>query len=591
MKEMTVKEMEKLHGRHSKPLHNISLKYKIAMMTALVALIPMITLACLMVFFYNRAIMERGNRQIQEGIKIMSDRISAVIDNGTVCSNNFTISLSSYYNDRTMKEVTRESRILAEMGQDLLIYRGISSIVFLDDEGLFIASDPKLVEVEDDIRNSEYVSLLQGTNGKTILMDAENNPMSREDKEVITLGKKVINTVTGASLGYVLINMDKENLIESAESEISYYFLFDNKGYCISKDEKRDVLESGELQGKIYNGAVLRYDNETYLIGKKEIETYHWTLVGITNINKFNVSGEELRFIMLITSGVAAALLLVSIFLSVTLITRPLIVLHDGAEKISEGDMSVRFHFKTRDEIGQLGRIFNYMTERNRELLIQVDEEAKKKREYELSLIQEQVKPHFLYNTLDIIIMLIEMSRSREAARVTQKLANYYKNSLSGSEEIISIEREVQITRDYLDLQVMRYGDKFKYSFDIDEEILGCDIPKMTLQPLVENAIYHGLKYKEDWGSIEISGKVGENKDAVIVVKDDGIGIDPSRLISMQDILKRGEILEDDEKKHFGVYSVDHRIRLYFGDEYGINIESIHGEGTTITIRVPMEKK
>ena len=91
--------------------------------------------------------------------------------------------------------------------------------------------------------------------------------------------------------------------------------------------------------------------------------------------------------------------------------------------------------------------------------------------------------------------------------------------------------------------------------------------------------------------SIEISGKVGENKDAVIVVKDDGIGIDPARLISMQDILKRGEILEDDEKKHFGVYSVDHRIRLYFGDEYGINIESIHGEGTTITIRVPMEKK
>ena len=589
MSEMTVKEMEKLHGRRGKFFLNISLKYKMAMMTALVALIPMITLSCLMVLFYNRAIMERGNRQIQESIKIMSDRISAVIDNGTVCSNNFTISLSSFYNDRAMKQVTRESRILAEMGQDLLIYRGISSIVFLDDEGLFITSDPKLTGIEENIRNSEYISILKGTNGKTILMDAENNPMSREDKEVVTLGKRVINTVTGAGLGYVLINMDKENLIESAESEISYYFLFDNKGYCISKEEKKDVLENGELQDKIYNGAVLRYDDETYLIGTKEIETYHWNLVGITNIDKFNVSRDELRFIMLVTSGVAAALLLVSILLSVTLITRPLVVLHDGAEKISEGDMSVRFHFKTRDEIGQLGRIFNYMTERNRELLIQVDEEAKKKREYELALIQEQVKPHFLYNTLDIIIMLIEMNRSREAARVTQKLANYYKNSLSGSEEIIKVEREVQITRDYLDLQVMRYGDKFKYSFDIDEEILRCDIPKMTLQPLVENAIYHGLKYKEDWGSIEITGKVSDN-NAIIVVKDDGIGIDPARLISMQDILKRGEMLEDDEKKHFGVYSVDHRIRLYFGDEYGITIESVHEEGTTIIIKVPMEK-
>ena len=133
------------------------------------------------------------------------------------------------------------------------------------------------------------------------------------------------------------------------------------------------------------------------------------------------------------------------------------------------------------------------------------------------------------------------MNRSKEAARVTQKLANYYKNSLSGSEEIVSIEREIQITRDYLDLQTMRYGDKFKYSFDIPASLYATSIPKMTLQPLIENAIYHGLKYKEDWVSIEISG---ERKDGLILlfVRDDGVGIDSDKLLSMQEKLKKNQI-------------------------------------------------
>ena len=240
-----------------------------------------------------------------------------------------------------------------------------------------------------------------------------------------------------------------------------------------------------------------------------------------------------------------------------------------------------------KDEIGTLGRIFNYMTQRNLELLKQVDDEAKKKREYELALIQEQVKPHFLYNTLDIIIMLIEMNRSKEAARVTQKLASFYKNSLSGSEDIVTLERELQITRDYLDLQTMRYGDKFKYKFEVPLDLYYISIPKMTLQPLVENAIYHGLKYKEDWGTITISGELLNNK-AVLKVSDDGIGIDADKLKLMQGFLSSNEIPEDEDRKHFGVYSVDHRLRLYFGEEYGLNVESEFEKGTTFIICIPV---
>ncbi len=590
---MTLKDMEKSHSDRRQTgrdkARNLSIKYKIAAMTVVVALIPIVVLTVLMLFFYNRAIMERGNKQIEENIRIMSDRISSVLKNGELCSNNLTIEFSSFYNDKSMKQVTRESRIISQLSQSLLIYNGVSSIVFIDNDGNFYATDPGLFDLEENIKISEYIDLLDSKGGKTIMMPPGDNIMTREEKEVVTMGKHVINIVTGSPLGFLFINMDKDYLIESSQSEISYYFLYDPEGYCISESEGNDAIYNDvSLIESLYSEdrEIVRYNKETYLIARDEIDEFHWQIVGITNLNKFNVTGKDLWFILILTGSVAALLLIVSVVFSTNMVTKPLKKLHDGAERIAEGDMSYRFRFRTRDEIGRLGRIFNYMTQRNLELISQVDEEAKKKREYELALIQEQVKPHFLYNTLDIIIMLIEMNRSKEAARVTQKLASYYKNSLSGSEEIVPVEREIQITRDYLDLQTMRYGDKFKYKFEVEPDIMNVQIPKMTLQPLVENAIYHGLKYKKEWGTITIKGYVGDD-NILITVADDGVGMEKDKLQAMQDNLKNNVIPEDADRKHFGVYSVDHRMRLYYGEEFGLEVESNLGEGTMFVLKLP----
>ena len=591
---MTLKDMERLHSDRKlsgkEKARNMSIKYKIASMTVLLALIPIVLLTVLMLFFYNRAILQRADKQIEENIRIMSDRISSVLKNGELCSNNLTIEFSNFYNEKSMKQVTRDARITSQLSQSLLIYNGISSIVFIDFEGRYYATDPVLLRQEQEIKSSSYISDLKNLGGKTVMMDPSINNMNREDKEIVTMGKHVINIVTGTPIGFLFINMDKDYLIESSQSEISYYFLYDTAGNCISESEGQDVIysDSDFIQGLFYKeDKLIKYNNESYLMAKDTIDEFDWIVVGITNLNKFNVTGKDLRFILLTTGSITAVLLLVSVIFSTNIITRPLKILHDGAERIAEGDMSYRFRFKTKDEIGTLGRIFNYMTQRNLELLKQVDDEAKKKREYELALIQEQVKPHFLYNTLDIIIMLIEMNRSKEAARVTQKLASFYKNSLSGSEEIVTLERELQITRDYLDLQTMRYGDKFKYKFEVPLDLYNISIPKMTLQPLVENAIYHGLKYKEDWGTITISGELLNNK-AVLKVSDDGIGIDADKLKLMQGFLSSNEIPEDEDRKHFGVYSVDHRLRLYFGEEYGLNVESEFEKGTTFIICIPV---
>ena len=167
----------------------------------------------------------------------------------------------------------------------------------------------------------------------------------------------------------------------------------------------------------------------------------------------------------------------------------------------------------------------------------------------------------------------------------------------------MTIEREIQIIQDYLDLQTMRYNDKFSYEIDVEDSIKSSEIPKMTLQPLVENAIYHGLKNKDGWGKITVNGRTDGNI-AVIKVIDDGIGMPLEDLEKLNRLLEDDEHYADEKKKlseeaeitshdstkggsHFGLYSVARRIKLYFGKEFGASIESKQNEGTTITIRVP----
>ena len=588
MEDYDLKRKKNGRGR----LRNISLKYKIASITVLVAFIPMAVLAVMMLFFYNRAILERGNRQIEENIRIMSDRISSVLKNGELCSNNLTIEFGNLYNDRNKKQVTRDSAVISQLSQSLLIYNGISSIVFMDTEGRFYSTDPVLADKKEEIINSSYADSLSGASGRTYLMNTDGNVMYREDKPVVTMGKHVINIVTGVPIGYLFINMDRDYLVESSQSEISYYFLYDTDGSCISDTEgTADIYEDEALIQKLYTGEYDRivYEDEVYLTAKSRIPGYEWTIVGVTNLNRFNVTGKDLFFILGVTGGIAAVLLAVSVLASATFVTRPLKVLHDGAEQIAEGDMGVRFRFKTKDEIGRLGRIFNYMTQRNLELIQQVDDEAKKKREYELSLIQEQVKPHFLYNTLDIIIMLIEMKRETEAARVTRKLASYYKNSLSGSEEIVSIERELEIVRDYLELQMMRYGEKFTYGIDVDYEIRSEVIPKLTLQPLIENALYHGIKNKRGVGKITVTAKMYSDY-FIIYIEDNGIGIEQERLAQIQEKIN-GSNGSGDNDEVFGLNNVNERIRLMFGSRYGVFIESKYGEGTKVGVCLPADNR
>ena len=275
--DMSLKDMEnfssgkRLTGRDR--AKNMSIKYKLASITILVALVPMVVLTCLMLFFYNRAILQRADKQIEENIRIMSDRILAVLQNGELCSNNLTIEFSNYYNDKSMKQVTRDNRITSQLSQSLLIYNGISSIVFVEKEGRIFSTDPKLLDEvgSKNIMESDYIRVLSTAGGKTIMMDPTDNPMDRQDKEIITMGKHVMNIVTGTPVGYLFINLDKNYLIESSLSEISYYFLYDTAGNAILETEVKDIIyRDRDFVDSLFDSknGFIRYNKESYLLAR-----------------------------------------------------------------------------------------------------------------------------------------------------------------------------------------------------------------------------------------------------------------------------------------------------------------------------------
>ena len=305
-------------------------------------------------------------------------------------------------------------------------------------------------------------------------------------------------------------------------------------------------------------------------------------------------------------------------------ITQPISALCSRVTAIGEGDLTPKTPVQAQEyEIQTLSDGFEQMVSRLNQLIEQNRQEQISLRKAELALLQAQINPHFLYNTLDAIVWLVEMEKNEQAVEMVTSLSSFFRSSLSNGRDIITLREEEQHVRSYLEIQQVRYKDILSYEIAIDPHLSSCRIPKLTLQPLVENALYHGIKQKRGMGHITVSG-VREGNDILFTVEDDGAGMSPARLMQVRGALEemtrrdtggdgtekaRGEKLEkavkecalertplagrlpkeDQERVGFGVVTVHERLQLLFGAAYGLKIESEEGRGTCVHVRIPME--
>lgn len=268
-------------------------------------------------------------------------------------------------------------------------------------------------------------------------------------------------------------------------------------------------------------------------------------------------------------------------------ITMPITRISRVTNQVAKGNLSVRAAAESGAEARMLSDSLNAMIDKINELLDQVTTEQIRLRKAEFELLQAQINPHFLYNTLDTIVWLAEAGDQKRVVSMVGNLSDFFRTSLNQGKDIISIREELAHVRSYLEIQQVRYQDILRYEITVPEDLYEYKIPKITIQPLVENALYHGIKNKRGQGTITVTGKSKEN-GFVLYVRDNGIGMTQERLKEVRAGIQK---LSYTGKEIYGLYNVNERIRLNFGETYGISIESTYGEGTCVSISLPDQWK
>lgn len=286
-------------------------------------------------------------------------------------------------------------------------------------------------------------------------------------------------------------------------------------------------------------------------------------------------------------SIVCALLLAASLFLGLLLarsVEAPIKVLQRQMDLVEGGDLQAYFSRETKDEIYYLGKSYNRMLDEINKLIGRIYEEQAQKRKLELQVLQGQIKPHFLYNTLDNVKWMAKRYEAEDISRTVTALSTFFRVFLSEGQEEISLEEEFRHTRSYLDIQQIRYGELLDYEMSLEEGIEGARVIKILVQPLVENAIYHGIKNKRRKGRIEVSAR-SAGGGLEIAVRDDGAGMDPGTLASVRLAIETGE-----SEGHYGLRNIAERLRLAYGAEGRLSVASEEGRGTAVTIELPLRE-
>lgn len=476
----------------------------------------------------------------------------------------------------------------------------ISNILIYSNDGRYILGNPdSQINPWIKIEKSEWFKNARLYAAGLVVSNAHvQNIYLGEYEWVVSISREIFSKVNGKSLGIILVDLKIDKIDDLCRSLIvgdkGYDFIVDDNGEYVYHPLQQLVNSNLRTEPiinilKLYNyGGNQNYfeDNDRLFLVEKSLIT-NWNIVSVIYNSDIVTDWKHIQ-VMYTLIGIFLFLLVSRTTKRISKgITEPIRKLQNLMTTVENGALEFIGPIKGTDEIRCLAHDYDIMVGKIHELMETNSREHELKRKSDLKALQAQINPHFLYNTLDSIIWMGEMGQSKAVVKMTSALSKLFRISISKGNEIITLKDELAHVESYLTIQEMRYQDKFRYFFDIDPNLLEHPILKITLQPLVENAIYHGIKEGEKQGIINIVSSYYDNK-VVIRVKDNGEGMDNRTLKALNDGLNSNQ---DDkyqmDKQGMGLRNVHQRIKLYFGKEYGLSIESTLGYGTTIIVTIP----
>lgn len=546
--------------------------------------------------FTNTSIFENSSEYTHTIIQQMNQNIDSYIDYMENIA--YLISSNEDVQDYLFDEkIDNEGRYrILNQFQTILDSRSdIRNVGIISKNGRMLINDgSKSVNQDLDLNTQEwYATALEKPNGPILTSSHVQHIISGERPWVITLSRGIRDrSGSGEKEGVFFIDLNYSAISglcdQSTVGTKGYAFILDAKGNIVYHPQQQQLYN--ELQTENIS-LIMDTDEDTVLTGTgndgklysiSRSEKTGWTVVDCTNVKELLSKSRQAQSVYVMTAIILVIVALLFSRFMARSITLPIQKLRDSMKKVQEGDFSVSdVVVDSKNEIGSLTKSFDVMTHRIHELMEQNVHEQEEKRKSELKALQSQINPHFLYNTLDSIIWMAEGKKNEEVVLMTASLARLLRQSISNEDEVVPIANEVEYARGYLTIQKMRYKDKLEFQIEVDSSILYIPLIKLVLQPIIENAIYHGLKYKESKGLLIVKGFMKDG-NAVLQVIDDGVGMDEETLAHIYDKHKVNY-----HSNGVGVYNVQKRLKLYYGEDYGITYTSELGKGTTATITIP----
>lgn len=469
----------------------------------------------------------------------------------------------------------------------------ISAVYMIDHyNSIFYYNKPGVNELYPYERLAEWRVRTEQASTATVLTGTHPIRVNvSEQRQVFTVMRSIQSVSTLKNIGMIVIDVD----ISLFEGIIQPLNTVTHGDTLIVDDLGKVVYNSDPAElGKDLSGSPLLaqatasrgnfrldIDGEPYMAVYTVSESTGWkTLVYIPLKELLAPMKQNRNAMMIMTLSILSFALLVAMFISYAL-TKPIKRTVQLMKQVQRGKLDVRVNVKYNDEIGMLGSHFNRMIARVRDLLQEVYETEQSKQKADMLALQNQINPHFIYNTLESIRMLAELNDDDRVAELTYLLGLLLRYSITRSDEIVTVKQELQHVENYLQLLQLRFPEKISYSFMVPEMYYSLPIIKLVFQPIVENAIFHGLEKQAEPGTITITAW-SERDDVIFTIHDDGVGMDEERLASLNQSLKDGKT----DKFGIGLRNVNERVRLHYGENSGLVVSSRLGEGTIVTLRI-----
>ncbi len=498
----------------------------------------------------------------------------------------------------------------------------ISLILIAGDNGEVLTQERevRLNEVVS-IEDQEWYRRAREVRGRAVVSSSRvQNVLAGQYPWVITLSRTINDPVTGEVHGVMLVDLNfsviRELLSSISLGDRGYLFIVAPDGSIVY--HPRQELIYSDLEQEYHQRVLEHPGGSFYVVDQKGERLYTvtssdrtgWKTVGVNytaELVRNRVQVQRYYFYWTLLCVVFAILL--SLFISHHL-SRPILRLRSTMRSVEGGNFDISADVSGNNEISELAKDFNIMVARIRELVRRNGEEQEEKRRSKLMALQNQITPHFLYNTLDSIIWMAETREHGKVVKMVAALARLLRLSISRGDELVSIRDEITHIENYLTIQKMRYQDMLDFSVEVEEEILSLLVPKVILQPLVENAIYHGVKNNSGGGRVLVGGR-RKGEQVVLYVEDDGVGADPDEMAAILEGTARDETSPNPPSggpargggtatvakrvtlhSRVGVRNVHERIKLYFGDQYGLRfLSGSGGVGTVVELRVPIVRE